>query len=67
MIIKTKRGDIQIDQSKQIETLDWYYDENKQKIKRYFESRESFPSLVHRHKIVASSFFLSKDIPKIEP
>ena len=31
---------------------DYYWDENKNDIRRYFESRESYPSLIHRYKVI---------------
>jgi hypothetical protein len=34
---------------------DYYWDENKLKVKRYFESRESFPSLLHRFKVILTT------------
>jgi hypothetical protein len=34
---------------------DYYWDENKNKIKRYFERRESSPSLLHRFKIILTT------------
>jgi hypothetical protein len=34
---------------------DYYWDENKRKVKRYFESRESFPSLLHRFKVIITT------------
>ena len=45
---------ILVDESADIENKDWYWDENKLKVKHYFESRESFPSLIHRFKIIAT-------------
>jgi hypothetical protein len=34
---------------------DYYWDENKLKVKRYFEDRESFPSLLHRFKVILTT------------
>jgi hypothetical protein len=55
-----------VDSSTAIENKDWYWDENKLKVKHYFESKESFPSLIHRFKIVATiNYSISLDVPMV--
>ena len=55
-----------VDSSTEIENKDWYWDENKLKVKHYFESRESFPSLIHRFKIIATiNHSIDLDVPMV--
>jgi hypothetical protein len=46
---------IYITSDEEPENKDYYWDENKNKIKRYFERRESSPSLLHRFKIILTT------------
>jgi hypothetical protein len=46
---------IYITSNEKIKDKDYYWDENKQKIKRYFEKREAYPSLIHRFKIILTT------------
>jgi hypothetical protein len=49
------RIDIYITSDEEIKDGDWYFDENKLKVKRYFEKREAYPSLIHRFKIILTT------------
>ena len=43
---------------------DWYWNENTNKVKHYFENRECYPSLIHRYKVIATiSPFELKGLP----
>ena len=46
---------------------DWYWNENTNKVKHYFENRECYPSLIHRYKVIATiSPFELKGLPMLE-
>ena len=46
---------IYITSDEEIKDKDYYWDENKLKVKRYFKNRESYPSLIHRFKIILTT------------
>jgi hypothetical protein len=50
-----KKFNIYITSDENPKNKDYYWDENKLKFKRYFESRESFPSLLHRFKVILTT------------
>jgi hypothetical protein len=50
-----KPHNIYITSDEEIKNGDWYFDENKLKVKRYFEKREAYPSLIHRFKIILTT------------
>jgi hypothetical protein len=50
-----KKFNIYITSDEEIKDGDWYFDENKLKVKRYFKKREAYPSLIHRFEIILTT------------